>query len=369
MIGADEPFRVLASGAFGYMFDYIVWWLLLLSLLIHTWCFFRFFPRDRLRKIGLVLGNALVFLCMSGILAMAAESYLRFVAVHTDAFGMSLPAQRWFALHTRLNSLGCRDEEWSIDKPPGIRRIAFVGDSFLYGWGIERVADRFTDRLQGMFDKHGPGRVQIMNVAKPGWGTGDQIQPIRDMIDVYGADEIVLCYVPNDIEKLIQRTEDFDPTKPPDYSFFNPDSSPLLDYLYRRLYLPFKPTVRHYHDWLADGFADPDIFRQHMDQFQQIIEDCRNRNVTFRVVLFPFLVTSGEKLQSEQLHGTLRLLLEQADVEVIDLWAVLVRGRGLDLHDYVVNSLDAHPNEAAHAIFAEVIAAGFYPEIASSDTQ
>ena len=35
---------MLTSGVFGYLFDYLLWWILLASLLVHTWCFLRFFP-------------------------------------------------------------------------------------------------------------------------------------------------------------------------------------------------------------------------------------------------------------------------------------------------------------------------------------
>ena len=144
---------MLTSGAFGYPVDYGLWWVVYLSLLVHTWCFFHFFPRKRCRKLGLGVGNGLVFFCFLGLTALAGESYFRFVCVESDPFGWSVPAQRWFALYTKLNSLGCRDVEWTVEKPPGVRRIAFVGDSFTYGWGIERVEDRFPDRIQAMFDR------------------------------------------------------------------------------------------------------------------------------------------------------------------------------------------------------------------------
>ena len=102
---------MLTSGVFGYLADYLLWWLLLISLFVHTWCFFRFFPRKKYRGPRLVLGNALIFMCMLGVVAIAAESYLRFVYIDTDSFGMSLPARRWFAVYTKLNSQGCRDIE------------------------------------------------------------------------------------------------------------------------------------------------------------------------------------------------------------------------------------------------------------------
>jgi len=361
MTGVGTPFlaSIFTSDAFGYLFDYFVWWALFLSLILHTWCFFQCFPRKRLRRIGLVLGNSLVFLCLLGSVAMVAESYLRFVAVYTDSFGVSLPARRWFALHTSLNSMGCRDHEWSIEKPAGVRRIAFVGDSYTYGWGIERVADRFTDLIQARFDEQEPGAVEVMNVAKPGWSTADEIRPIHDMITVYGADEIVLCYVPNDIEDLIPTTDSFNPTRPPDYQFINLDSSPLLDYLYRRLYLPLVPTVRGYHDWLAKGYADEGIWRAHVEQLNGIVTFCRTHDVSLRVVLLPFLVTSGKKFDGWRILARLRRMFEASNVPVIDL-GQLMADRGVNPRSFVVNALDAHPNEAAHALFARAVWAAFY---------
>lgn len=350
---------LLAMGPFGYLGDYAVLWALYLSLLVHTWCFFRFFPKKRRRHFALVTGNLLVFACMMGLAALVAESYLRFLSVRTDAFGLSLPARRWFALHTELNSLGCRDVEWIREKPRGVRRIAFVGDSFAYGWGIERVEHRFADRIQAMFGGRVPGTVQTMNIAKPGWDTGAQLQPIKDMIDVYGADEVVLCYVPNDIEEVIPITPGFNPLLPPDPTWFNLEASCLLDDLYRKFYLPRLPTVAGYHDWLAGGFDDPSILRLHTDQLDAIIHACRDRNVTLRVVLLPFIRTQGVKFSSERIHAIVRQHFEKSGIEVLDLLPTIANHEPADL---MVNRQDAHPNEQAHKLFANAIWRTFYAE-------
>ena len=354
---------MFTSGAFGYLADYALWWLLFTSLTVHTWCFFKFFPRSRYRKSGLIVGNILIFLCLLGVVSLAGETYFRFVAVETDSFGLSLPARRWFALHGRLNSLGCRDKEWTVEKPPGVRRIAFVGDSFTYGWGIKRLEDRFPDRIQAMFDRRERGQVEVMNVAKPGWDTGAELQPVADMIDVYGADEVVLCYVPNDIEKLLPSDAGFDPISPPEPTVVNLSSSCLLDYFYRRTILPRVPTVRGYHDWLAEGFADPEIWRRHQEQFFAIVRECRAKNVTLRVVLLPFLQTGGEKFQPGALHATLRGFFESQGVPVIDLLPTI---EGRDRRALMVNACDAHPNERANALFADTIWKAFYESTPST---
>jgi len=348
---------MLMSGAYGYLSDYVLFWLLLISLFIHTWFFFKLFPREHYRKSGIVLGNVLVCFCMLGVVALAVETHIRFTVIETDSFGVSLPARRWFALNTKLNSLGCRDEEWSLDKHEGVRRIAFVGDSFTYGWGIERVEDRFTDIIQARFDERAHGAVEVFNVAKAGWGTADELQPILDLITRYGVDEIVLCYVPNDIEKLIPTTESFDPTMPPDSVFFNLDTSCLLDWLYRRLYLPRLPTVRGYHDWLAEGYASEDVWRTHQQQLYDIKRTCDEHRTTLHVALFPFVRTSGEKFQSDTLHALLGRFFQTNGIEYVDLLPTI---QGMPAIDLVVNTADAHPNERAHRLFADALWKALY---------
>lgn len=348
---------MLISGAFGYMADYLLLWLVLFSLIVHSWCFFKFFPWRRRKRTGLVIGNALVLACLLGFAAMAGESYFRFVCVETDTFGVSVPARRWFAVHTKLNSLGCRDVEWTKEKPEGLRRIAFLGDSFTYGWGIERVEDRFTDRLQARFDGLSAGAVEVMNVAKPGWGSRAEFQAMRDMIAQYGVNEVVLCYVPNDIERLLPTWSDFNPIRPPEPRFFNSDSSCLLDYLYRRIVLPRVPAVRNYHDWLAEGYADESIWRLHERQLNDMIQHCKERNVAFRVLILPFLRTTGKKFEPVGLHAVVKRFFEVNRTDVLDLLPVIAN---LDPSELVVNRRDPHPNEQAHELFARAIWASFY---------
>lgn len=348
----------LAAGYFGYWCDYLLWWGIFLSVVIHTWCFFRFFPRSRWPRAGLFLGNALVFVCLLGSLMLVAESYLRFAYVATDSFGMSLPAKRWFALHTRLNSQGCRDPEWTPVKPLGVRRMAFVGDSFTYGWGIERVEDRFSNLIQKRLSKKGMA-VEVLNVAKPGWNTGDEIQPIKDMIDVYHVDEIVLCHVSNDIEDLIGRTATFDPKASPEPSWFNIASTCLGDYLYRRLFLGRSPLVRDYFEELTRAYDNPAVSAKHHERLQVVIDVCRERGVTLRVVLLPQIQDLGDGVGQTALHDRLGNWFRERGVDTVDLHSAL---EGEERGALVVNGLDAHPNGRAHQLFGEAIWKAFYQE-------
>ncbi len=167
----------------------------------------------------------------------------------------------------------------------------------------------------------------------------------------------MLCYVPNDIEKLLPRTSDFDPIRPPEPVMVNLTNSCLVDQLYRRVWVPRVATVRRYHDWLATGFADPDIWRRHQQQLGAILALGRDRGLTMRVVLLPFLRISGEGYQARRLHATLTEFFQANGTQVVDLLGALA---GHDAADLVVNSHDAHPNELANELFADAIWRGFY---------
>lgn len=350
---------MLTSGVFGFLADYFLWWLLLVSLLIHTWCFFRYYPfRVRPRR-GLVLGNLLVFLSLLGTVLLAGESYFRFLAIYTDSFGMSLPARRWFALYTRLNSLGCRDDEWLAEKPPGVRRIAFVGDSFTYGWGVEREEDRFPDRIEGRFGELASERVEVLNFARPGWNTGDQLRRLSDFIERYRVDEVVLGHVLNDIEDLLPIKEGLDPRKPPSQGFFDPARSPLYEYMYTLVLLPRQPGVRAYHAWLAAGYADPALRRAQEKRLEDLIRLCRERGVVLRVALLPFLRIGPKGIDQARCFDELAAFLRSREVPVVNLLSEVAR---FDAADLVVSGIDSHPNKRAHEIFADAIWKAFYAD-------
>lgn len=304
-----------------------------------------------------MVGNLLVLACMISIAGLVGETYVRFLVVETDSFGVSLVAKRWFLVYPELNSLYCRDREWTEVKPADVRRIAFVGDSFTYGWGINDEAGRFTNLIQKQFDAKMPGRVEVMNVAWSGWDTRDELGAVHDMIQDYDVDEVVLCYLPNDLETLIPTPKEFDPKKPPASRYINVDHSFLLNYLYYRLLSRSAPSVVSYWDWLADGYGDTKIWAEQERLFDQIVEQCGARDVRLRVVLMPFLMTQGDRYDAEKIHAQVTAAFQARGVQVLDLLPAV---QGIDPKTLIVNSHDPHPNEAANRLFADEIWEAWY---------
>jgi hypothetical protein len=65
----------------------------------------------------------------------------------------------------QINSLGLRDREYSLPKPPGTFRILMVGDSFTEGVGVsakETFSKQLEERLR---DRPGPMKFEVINAG------------------------------------------------------------------------------------------------------------------------------------------------------------------------------------------------------------
>jgi lysophospholipase L1-like esterase len=97
---------------------------------------------------------------------------------------------------TWFNSLGMRDVEPAVPKPPGRFRILVLGDSMVFGQGVAQehmVAEVLRKRI-------GDANVDVVSAGIPGWRTIDEEQFLLEHIDHLAPDLVTLVYVENDNE-------------------------------------------------------------------------------------------------------------------------------------------------------------------------
>ncbi|MCB0352305.1 MAG: SGNH/GDSL hydrolase family protein [Bdellovibrionales bacterium] len=100
---------------------------------------------------------------------------------------------------TRINSCGMRDQEFSIPKPPGTIRIAFLGDSFTFGWGVKEeesfpsVAEKILNRFFASDFK-----VETLNFGVPGYSTFQEVASFEEKALDFDPDAVVVFFVEND---------------------------------------------------------------------------------------------------------------------------------------------------------------------------
>ena len=100
-----------------------------------------------------------------------------------------------------INSRGLRDREYTLDKPPGIKRLLVLGDSFAWGYGVGDD-DIFTEVLERRFESE-RRPWQVVNTGVSGWGTDQQYLFLKSEGFEYQPDVVLLAfYLLNDPKEV-----------------------------------------------------------------------------------------------------------------------------------------------------------------------
>ncbi len=103
------------------------------------------------------------------------------------------------AYKAKTNTYGFRDRELSGRLPEGLR-IMQVGDSFVFGSGVEQ-ADTINRRLEEELLRLDAGRrYRVYNISQPGWNLEQEVSAIIEMGRILKPDLVLLSHLPgNDI--------------------------------------------------------------------------------------------------------------------------------------------------------------------------
>lgn len=101
-----------------------------------------------------------------------------------------------------INRLGLRGPEYPYEKPPNVRRLLLLGDSYAWGYGVgdeEHLARRLEDRLDNW---------QVINTGVSGWGTDQQLLFLKHEGVRYSPDVVVVAFFlfndPTNVARSVQ---------------------------------------------------------------------------------------------------------------------------------------------------------------------
>lgn len=137
--------------------------------------------------------NMLLLVLVLIIIIVILEFFFRFFYIETDSMGITLSGGKWKERYCRYNNEGFRDNKnFYIGKPEGVFRIGILGDSFVFGYGIKKIENRFSDILEkSIRDTYGIS-CEVYNIAKCGWNTLDEQNYFLKKGMAYKFDALVL---------------------------------------------------------------------------------------------------------------------------------------------------------------------------------
>jgi hypothetical protein len=98
----------------------------------------------------------------------------------------------------RTNAEGFRSAEYPVEKAGRRFRIAGIGDSLMFGWGVDQDAG-YLALLERRLNREPEGpRWEVFNTAVPGYNAAMEVETLETKVLRYRPDLVVYGFCPND---------------------------------------------------------------------------------------------------------------------------------------------------------------------------
>lgn len=250
-----------------------------------------------------------------------------------------------------LNALGIREPWDSLPEDDRRLRIAFLGDSMVYGYGVARH-QTFCYMLEQMLAADSREGVAIINLGYVATSPGRQLPKYLALRETLHPDVVVHVVYPNDLgielHKLLYRIHRIH-----DKELWFGTGSRVVHYAEKqvRYRLGWNDTIDYFR-----GGRNREERAKAWAKFKGNVRACKaaveEGGAVYALVLFPWLVRLDDYLLTD-VHRTMREFAAKLDVPYLDLLEVFAGRRAESLRVSLANE---HPNVAGHRLAANRIA-------------
>jgi lysophospholipase L1-like esterase len=241
-----------------------------------------------------------------------------------------IPDLPHYGVRYSFNDMGCRDRDLPLERTAGTRRILALGDSYAMGVGVH-ARDVFTARLEQLLNgARSPGSptYEVINCGVSGYSTEDELTLYERHVARYNPDLVLLTMIWNDDRSF---TEDV-----------------RMGFHERRRYALFR-TWRLLDTALAARRLRHHDYSNAMRALQGLHKAVEARGARLAVIIGRNDTRGEWDALADAVYGSIDTLA----LPVLNLWRQLRREPVREM--VVLDGVDNHPNERAHAIMAAEI--------------
>lgn len=249
------------------------------------------------------------------------------------------------------NDFGFNDQNRSTEKPPGItRRVAILGDSFIWGDGVP-YDTIWSHKLEKRFQDSHPG-VEVLSWGKRGWSTQDQFEFLKKHGHKFDIDLLVVGFVVNDTDLGAYPMKELDWKRflfPLEKLF--PDAS---DFLFNRINAFLYKTVLPdygYTRWMQKNYSTPNLV-QYSALLKKMAAFTREQGMEIAFVLTP----NNRHPIHKWRFMAIKPLLKENKIPCLDTYPAVYE----KLAEYTdaqlqANPADPHPGDLVTGVIAEEV--------------
>ena len=250
------------------------------------------------------------------------------------------------------NRFGFNDINWPAKKAPGKKRIAVLGDSFLWGDGLQ-YEDIWTIKLRTLLQEKYP-QVELFSWGKNGWSTHQQLRFLKKYGFAYDIDYLIIGFVTNDLDEgqILQRYFTWQDAQslrgltslfPNSFSFI---SSHVNNILMKRFF-----SDVGYFAWQEKLYLEENLARYALT-VQELKREVHKRDIPTLVVLTP----NNHLDYFKRYHGRVIPLFEKHGFICFDLYPFVKKQLG-EFSPWALraNPADGHPGPLVTSVFAEQV--------------
>ena len=248
-----------------------------------------------------------------------------------------------------INGQGLRHREIDMAKPPGSKRILMLGDSIVFGWGVDQ-SETLPAQLERILRDRGPdilgGPVDVINTGVGNYNTAMEVAAFLERGRSFAPDIVVLNYFINDAEPTpVYRDVPWLARHAYAYAVLGGAWDGL-----RRRVTGAQDWRSYYGGLYADGAPG---WRKVQESVAVLADYCRTHGIRLIMTNIPEL----RDLRPYPFTTEQSQIREVAKANAIEFVELLGAVEAEDPKTLWVTAPDPHPNARAHGLMAQHLAA------------